>query len=272
MNSTLKKILLTPVMILVLLNIFLYLKQPMMVFYPHAELNASPADWGMAYEDVEITTEDKLKLHGWFIPVEAANQVVLFFHGNAGNISHRGGSLEIFHQLGLSTLIVDYRGYGRSEGSVSEQGFYRDARAAWQYLIEDKGYQNREIIIFGRSLGGAVASHLAAEVESRALILESSFTSVRDMAHHAMPIISRLVYLRYNFDTESIIKRVRSPLLLMHSREDEIVPYPLGQKLFEAANNPKYNFEMQGDHNGGFITSQPGYGQAISQFLHHTSH
>lgn len=136
MKKNFRRIILTPIFILLLLNGFFYLKQPQMLFYPYTELDATPADWGMVYEDVSITTEDRLKLHGWFLPAQNAKQVVLFFHGNAGNISHRGESLEIFHRLGLSTLIVDYRGYGRSEGSVSEQGFYRDAIAAWQYLIE----------------------------------------------------------------------------------------------------------------------------------------
>ena len=263
----LPRILLAPVIGLLLLNAWLYLQQPRMLFYPYSDLEGTPADWNLAYEDVEITNSDELKLHGWFIPVVKAKHVVLFFHGNAGNISHRGESLEIFHRLGLNVLIVDYRGYGKSEGSVSEQGFYRDAKAAWKYLIEKKGFQANDIIVFGRSLGGAVATQLASQVQPRGLIIESTFSSVKDMAQIMMPFISRLVYLRYNFDTASLISKVKVPLLLIHSPDDDVIPYSLGVKIFEAANSPKYSYELSGSHNNGFVESQPEYEQAIETFL-----
>jgi len=265
----LPRILLTPVIGLLLLNAWLYLQQPRMLFYPYADLEVTPASWNLAYEDVDITTTDKLKLHGWFLPVKGAKHVVLFFHGNAGNISHRGESLEIFNRLGLNVLIVDYRGYGKSEGSASEQGFYRDAKAAWEYLIEKKGFQANDIIVFGRSLGGAVATQLASQVQPRGLIIESTFSSVKDMARIMMPLISRLVYLRYEFDTETLISKVKVPLLLMHSPDDDVIPYSLGVKIFEAANSPKYSYELSGSHNNGFVKSQPEYEQAIETFLNY---
>ena len=248
-------------------NLWLYVQQTGMLFYPYPELEATPADWNLAYEDTEITTTDNIKLHGWYLPVNGAKHTVLFFHGNAGNISHRGDSLEIFHRLGLNTLIIDYRGYGKSEGSISEQGLYRDAKAAWQYLIEQKKFQAQDIIVFGRSLGGAVATQLASQVQPRALMIESTFSSVKDMARIMMPFVSRLIYLRYEFDTASTIKQVKSPILLMHSLEDDVIPYALGQKVFAAANSPKYSYEMQGGHNDGFMLSQPDYEQAIETFL-----
>jgi len=251
---------------IILSNIIVFLLQPGMLFYPYEELESTPADWELAYEDVVITTSDAVKLHGWYLPVKESRQVVLFFHGNAGNISHRGESLAIFNSIGVNVLIVDYRGYGKSEGSASEEGLYCDAMAAWQYLIT-MGFKPGDIIIFGRSLGGAVATHLATQVKPRALILESTFTSTRDMIDRMMPFASRFVYMRYSFNTEEAIKQVTSPVLVMHSKSDEIVPYELGQKVYQAAMHPKKFYLLVGGHNDGFITSMPGYRYRIKSFL-----
>ena len=260
-------IVLLPVLGFVLFNIVLYYQQPGMLFYPLTRLDAAPSDWGLAYEDVYLTTPDNIKIHGWYVPKKSAKQVVLFFHGNGGNIAHRGDSLKIFHQLGVSTLIIDYRGYGRSEGKPDEQGMYLDARAAWDYLTGSQGFQPQDVIIFGRSIGGAVATQLASQVKPRALILESTFSSVEDMASIYMPGISRLIYMRYQFDTAARISQVKAPLLLMHSQDDDVIPYILGLKVFEAANRPKYSYELVGDHNTGFLNSMPGYAEALSGFL-----
>ena len=267
MKSNLLTTLFLCVLILLLFNVWFYFLQPGMVFYPYRDLESTPADRGLEYEDVQITTADNIAMHGWYLPAKNSKQVVLFFHGNAGNISHRGDSLEIFHRLGLNVLIIDYRGYGNSQGEVSEQGFYLDAKAAWQYLTEQRGYKAGDIIIFGRSMGGAVATHLASQVQPGALILESTFSSVKDMAAMVMPVISKLIYLRYDFDTENKISQVKSPLLVLHSPGDEVVPYPLGIKVYNAANSPRYFYELHGSHNDGFIESQPGYEQALAAFL-----
>lgn len=252
---------------LLLFNLWLYTQQPGMLFYPTAPLEATPAEWGLAYEEVAITTADQIKLHGWYLPAAQATQVLLFFHGNAGNISHRRDSLQIFHDLGLNILIIDYRGYGRSEGRISEAGLYQDAQAAWDYLHTSRGFPVRDIIVFGRSLGGAVATHLASQVQPRALILESTFSSVRDMADFMMPLVSRLIFLRYEFDTVAVIRQLKSPLLMLHSPDDEIIPYVLGQRVFVAAQGRKYSYDLRGGHNEGFVASQPGYAQAIAAFL-----
>ena len=137
-----------------------------MIFFPQRSLSATPASWGLAYEDVFLTSEDGIQLHGWYVPRQGSDRVLLFLHGNAGNISHRGESIVLFHRLGLNVLIIDYRGYGRSQGSPSEQGLYQDANAAWQYLIDARGFDGKDIILFGRSLGGAVAARLASEVQA----------------------------------------------------------------------------------------------------------
>ena len=250
-----------------LVNGWIYLQQPSMIFFPYTGLDQTPAEWGFGYEDVLMDTADGLRLHGWYIPHPESKRTLLFFHGNAGNISHRGASVEIFHRLGLNVFIFDYRGYGQSQGRPSETGLYEDARAAWNYLTRERGLRQEDIILFGRSLGGAVAAQLAAEVQPGGLILESSFSSARDMANVIFPVLSRLIFMRYRFDTVAHTKRVECPVLVLHSPQDEIIPFRLGEKLFRAANEPKALVKLTGDHNSGFLASQPGYEQALSKFL-----
>lgn len=252
---------------LLLLNVLMYFQQPMMIFYPMSQLYQTPANWGLDFEDVTLNTVDDVQLHGWFIPDTESDQVVLFLHGNAGNISHRRDSIEIFHRLGLNVFIIDYRGYGLSKGRPSEPGLYQDARAAWRYLTDVKGFDPGDVIIFGRSLGGAVAAKLAAEVKARGLILESSLSSARDFARAVFKILSRLVVIRYDFDTTQHIKAVDYPVLVMHSPDDEIMPFHLGKKIYQLANQPKHFVRMRGDHNNGFLLSQPQYQQALDNWL-----
>lgn len=250
-----------------LLNGWMYLQQPGMTFYPQRELTATPADWGLVYEEVGLTTADGVALHGWYIPHTQAKRVLLFLHGNGGNISHRGDSIAIFHRLGLNVFIIDYRGYGRSEGTPSEKGLYEDAATAWRYLTEQRGIAATDIVIFGRSLGGAVAAQLAAQVGPGALILESTLSSARDFAETVFPLLSRLVVMRYGWDTAARVAQVRSPMLVLHSPEDEIMPYRLGEMVYQSGREPKRFIALRGDHNGGFLQSQPRYEQALADFL-----
>lgn len=254
-----------------LLSGLLYLMQPSMVFYPHLDLVETPAEWGLEYEDVYLSSRDGVRLHGWYIPHDKAEEVVLFLHGNGGNISHRGASIDIFNRIGLNTLIIDYRGYGKSEGSPGEKGFYEDARAAWRYLIEQRGFKTEQIIIFGRSIGAAVATKLAAEVGPERVILESAFSRSRDMANRMMPIVSRITVMRYPFNSMERIKDIHARLLMLHSPDDEIIPYRLGEKLFQAANEPKQFVNLKGDHNSGFMLSQPKYEQSLVKFINSKS-
>jgi hypothetical protein len=251
---------------LALLNGMFYVAQPSMTFYPMRAIETTPAAWGLAYEDVSFAAADGTRLHGWFIPAPGAQATLLFFHGNAGNISHRGDSIAIFHRRGWNVFIFDYRGYGKSDGTPDEEGLSADGAGAWRYLTETRGIAPRDITIFGRSLGAAVAVKQAADAPPAALILESTFSSARDFAHRVFPILSRLVWLRYDFDSAARIKQVTCPLLVLHSPEDEIMPFALGEKLFAAANEPKQFVRLRGDHNSGFLLSQPGYEQALAQF------
>ena len=250
-----------------LVSALLYLMQPSLVFYPSRELAETPGAWGLEYQDVYLDTRDGVKLHGWYIPQRDAEDVLLFLHGNGGNISHRGASIEIFNRLGLNVFIIDYRGYGKSEGSPDEAGLYEDARTAWRYLIEQRGFRREQIILFGRSIGGAVATRLAVEVGPEKVILESTFSSSRDMADQVLPLISRVAVMRYPFDSMQRIKNMNSRLLMLHSPDDEIIPYRLGKKLYQAANEPRQFVNLKGDHNYGFMLSQPEYEQALDRFI-----
>lgn len=252
---------------LVLLNGLMFVAQPSMVFVPYSRLHATPEDWRMNYEDVWFTATDGVELHGWYITAPVPQGTVLFLHGNAGNISHRRDSIAIFRRLGLDVFIIDYRGYGQSRGSPSERGLYADAEGAWTYLTEQRGIPAHDIVIFGRSLGGIVATHLASQVDSRALIVESGFTSAADMARHSFPVLSSLVFLRFDFDAASRIADVDAPVLVLHSQDDEIIPYELGRRLYAAAREPKEFVALRGDHNSGFLRSQPAYEQSLATFL-----
>jgi len=256
--------------LLILLAAFsglMYVQQPGMIFFPDREIVETPQAWGLEYENVILDTKDNLQLHGWFIPNQESKHTLLFFHGNAGNISHRGESVRIFHRLGLNVLIFDYRGYGKSQGKPGEQGMYQDANAAWSYLTQIKGMESNNIIIFGRSLGGAIATKLAFDVQPGKLILESTFSSGKDMAKSIFPFMSHFIVVRFGFNSEERIKNVTCPVLVIHSPDDEIIPFRLGEKIYAAANEPKTFFRLKGDHNAGFYQSQPDYEQALGQFL-----
>ena len=225
-----------------------YLFQSRLIYMPELptrKLVTTPALLGMSYEDVTIATEDNVALHAWYVPVENAKKTLLFFHGNAGNISHRLQSIQLFHDLGLSVLIIDFRGYGKSEGKTSEFGTYLDARAAWNYLISVRGIGEKNIIIFGRSLGAAIAAQLATNITPGGLILESAFSSAVDMARAAYWYLPVRLLSRFSYPTADFITRVPCPVLVVHSKQDEIVPYSHGRKIYDAAPEPKYFLELQ---------------------------
>lgn len=256
--------------IYLLLSLALYLLQGKMVFLanmPGRALTATPGDFGLEFEDVSITTRDGEKLHGWYVPAIRGRGVVLFFHGNAGNISHRLDSIEIFHQLGLDTLIIDYRGYGQSSGKPTEQGTYLDAEAAWSYLVDERGIAANRIIIFGRSLGGAIGAWLGTQQTAAAVIIESSFTSGVDMARRLYPFLPARLITRLHYPAAEYASRLQCPVLVVHSRDDEIIPFEMGQSIYAAAPQRKSFLELRGDHNSGFFISRNDYLPGLDKFI-----
>jgi fermentation-respiration switch protein FrsA (DUF1100 family) len=173
----------------------------------------------------------------------------------------------MYHRLGLAVFIIDYRGYGRSKGSPTEEGTYRDAVAAWEYLIENRKLPAEQIILYGESLGAAVAAWLATQHRPGALILESAFTSIMDMGRHYYPWLPVRWLARIKYPTLDRIKQVQTPVLVIHSPQDDIVPYAQGRKLFEAANDPKVFLDIEGDHNNGFMESNHRYFDGIDKFI-----
>ena len=245
----------------------LFVFQEKMVFVPGKRIGDTPATAGLHYEDVYLVTDDNIRIHGWYVPHPGAQATLLFFHGNAGNLSHRLDSIAIFHDMGLSVFIIDYRGYGRSGGRASERGTYRDAMAAWNYLVDERRLHPDRIIVFGRSLGGAVAAWLAAEVAPAAVILESTFTSVKDLGKHYYPYLPVSLIARIHYPVDEYITSFNSPVLVIHSEQDEVVPARLGRRLFEHAPEPKQFLPISGDHNNGFLLSREAYVKGIKRFL-----
>ena len=267
---TLVSVLSIALSVYLVLMLLLYLFQSRMVYLsnlPGRALTASPNDIGLDYEDVSLATPDNESLHGWYIPATNPIGIVLFFHGNAGNISHRLDSIQVFQELNLDVLIIDYRGYGQSSGKTSEPGTYIDAQAAWDYLVKNRGISPDEIIIFGRSLGGAVASWLAARTTPGAVILESCFTSGPDMGARLYPFFPVRLITRLKYPVKEYVKRVSSPLLVVHSQQDEIIPFDMGQSIFAVAPEPKEMLVLTGDHNGGFLLNRKQYMATVEKFL-----
>jgi hypothetical protein len=251
------------------LGLALFALQSGMVYYPEIgrEVVATPRQAGLDYEDVRLVTADGVALHGWFVPRSQARGTVLFLHGNAGNISHRLDSLQMFHRLGYSTLIIDYRGYGNSGGKPSEQGTYRDAEAAWRYLTETRRIPADTIVLFGESLGGAVAAWLASQHRPGALVIASGFTSVPDLAVKFYPYLPVRWLSRFDYGTRAYLRTVEAPVFIAHSPEDEIVPYQHGRALYDAAKEPKQFLELSGGHNEGFIFVRDSWARALGEFL-----
>lgn len=232
--------------------------QNQLLFLPSSDHVMTPPDMGLSFEDVRISTSDGERLHGWMIRAlnetrsqnaEDPARTILFFHGNAGNISSRVPLARGLAELGYDVLLVDYRGYGRSTGRPTEEGLYEDARAAWQYLTTDRSVPEGDIIIYGRSLGGGPAAWLATQVQARALVLESTFTSVPDIAAHHYPFLPVRWLSRIRFDTASRVGQVGMPVHIIHGRNDEVVPFEHGEALHASARSPK-SFTATGDsHN-----------------------
>ena len=247
----------------------------MMVYFPERELIAKPSDVGLAYEDVSLTAADGTKLHGWHVPGESRT-TLLWLHGNAGNISHRVDNIAMLRRnTGLGVFIIDYRGYGRSEGKPSEKGLYMDAEAAFEHLTSDLGLDPVEdIVLFGRSLGAGVAVEMATRHRVRGVVLESGFTSVREMSNASGMGALSILFLpmidaRYN--SLSKIGSALSPVMVVHGDRDDIVPFRMAEKLFAAAPEPKRFYPIPGaSHNDTYVAGGDAYFEALREFVNGT--
>lgn len=259
-------------LLVLILGLCFYLFYPRIegffVFYPDRVIEAVPSDVGLEYEDVSFVAPDGTRLHGWFFPLPGNRPVMLFSHGNAGNISHRLDNIRLLLDRGIQVFIYDYRGYGRSRGRPSEKGIYMDGLAAYDYLVNRRGIDPDRITPFGRSLGAAVALETALRRDVRSLIMESAFTSTRGMAKGMFPFQLLWPLLPRHYDNLKKIRKIDVPKLIIHGEQDEIVPFSMGQNLHEAARGPKDFLAIRGaGHNDTYVVGGKRYLQAISDFV-----
>ncbi len=238
-----------------------------MVYHPAPGVERSPADISLPYKTIRFQASDGVALSGWWVPADGAEKTVLFFHGNAGNIGGRLDTIRNIHSMGLNLFIFDYRGFGESEGSPSKKGLYRDADAAFGFLSEQMGINPESVILWGRSLGGAVAAQCAASHPAGMLILESTFTSMKDAANDLFLWVPGFVLRNHAYETLRYLEGTAIPTLVIHSADDEVIDFSHGRRLYKAAPRPKSFIELQGSHNHGFLRSEDVYISGIRHFI-----
>ena len=253
--------------LLVLLRVY----ESRLIYFPGAEraLTPPPPSLDLPVQRVEFTSDDGVRLVGWIMPASPGDLWLLICHGNAGNLSQfdRPRHYAGLHALGLNLFAFDYRGYGESEGSPSENGLYRDAEASYRYLRERYKLPADRIVLFGHSLGSAVAIDLASRVPAAGLIVEGGFTSALDRGQELYPYIPVRWIARSRFASREKIARVTMPKLFLHARRDEVIPIAHGRALYEAAPPPKSFVELEGGHGDAFDADSATYFGSIRQFV-----
>lgn len=244
-----------------------YLWQNRLVFKPERALHATPARHGLAFEDLRLEAPDGTRLAAWYVPGRPDGRQVLLLHGNGGNISRYLRTLVVLHELGHSVLALDYRGYGASTGTPSEAGAYQDAAAAFDFLVEHHARDGADVIIYGRSLGGAVASWLAAHRPCAGLILESTFTRLTDVGSYRYPWLPVRLLSRNQFDSVTHMAKVDCPILVAHGGQDTTVPQAFGRALAHAAGPRAVFLDLPGGHSDAFIQGGATYYRHLDQFM-----
>ncbi len=249
------KLLITLPSLYVLIVFFFFIFQKNLIFFPTKHLIEPPPTLNV--KEVFFETENNEQLHAWWVKTDEKAKTVLFFHGNAGNVSHRTPELQILKELRLNVLIFDYRGYGRSTGKITkESDLYVDGQAAWDFLVNEQKIAEKDIILWGKSIGGGVASEIAQNKDIFAVVFESSFFSAEEMARYHYWFFPVKWFLKFKFESGKKVKNITSPVLVIHSERDEIIPFSQGQKLYEAAPEPKTFLQIHGKHNEGMIDSR----------------
>jgi fermentation-respiration switch protein FrsA (DUF1100 family) len=260
-----KHIIFIAIILIFLLGYFRYFEHRSL-YFPTKEIETLPNNIDLSYEDVYLKTDDGMRLNAWLVPAKHSRYTVLFCHGNGGNISHRIEKIEILNRLGLDVFIFDYRGYGRSSGRPSENGLHKDVRAVYNYLVSERKVSPDSIILYGESLGGAVAIDLARTESVKALITEATFSSTKDVSRTIYPFLPTFL-ISSRFDSARKIKDVNIPKLIIHSKNDEIIPFGQSIKLFEVSPEPKKHLVLIGSHNTCFLDSKDLYVSGINDFL-----
>lgn len=270
MSGTLKLLFVSVVgaaLVYSLICIYLFLSQKGLIHIPTKEYLGDPLDHGMDYEKVTLSTDDGAQLYGWFITHPNTEYTLWMFSGNAGNKSYMLDAVRLVYDLGLSVFVYDYRGYGKSTGKLTEQAMYSDAEVAWNFLTQTKQIPPDRIILHGRSLGTAMASWVAAKTKPAGIILESGFTSIDDMAASLYKLIPTKLLLRWSYNNLERISKAKSPILIIHSPDDEMIPYSHALRLLEAAPDNTEFLQISGDHIEGFLNSGEVYTDGIAEFI-----
>jgi hypothetical protein len=245
----------------------IFFAQAKLIYFPSREYRCTPNDFGLPYLEARLTTEDGVNVVAWYLPCPAARATVLVCHGNAENLADLLPSVKSFHRLSLNVLAFDYRGYGHSTGAPTESGTYRDADAAWRYLIETRHEPPQNIVVFGRSLGGAVAIDLASRHPPGALVVECTFTSLVDIGQREYPLLPVSLLCRYRYDSVAKVPRIPCPKLFLHGTSDELIPIANARRLFAAAAEPKEFIETPGGHNSAGFEHNWDYTQRLGDWL-----
>lgn len=263
-----KSIILIPLVGVIIFITFYSQIENFFVFHPQTDFDMTPDQLGLQYESINFNTDDGTKLHGWFFPLPEKSPVILFCHGNAGNISHRLWNIQKLLAHGFQVFIYDYRGYGKSNGKPSRKGLYLDGLAAYDFLVKKRGISPDRIILFGRSLGAAIATEIAVQKKANRLILESAFTSTKAMAR-TMPLFALLSpFLPAHYNNLKKINHITIPKLIIHGNRDEIIPFSMGERLFEAGAEPKAFYAIEGaGHNDTWVIGGRKYFETLKQFI-----
>jgi hypothetical protein len=237
------------------------------IFFPTHTIELYPGQFGLDYEDIHFPSNHRLKLHGWFLPGGPPNRTLIYFHGNAGNVGDRLDQLKLLHGIGMNIFIFDYRGYGISEGELSFDGVTDDSVAAYHYVLSRDDVDPNHIILYGESLGAAMAVHVALQEKHTGLILESPFTSIIDMRSYAYPFLPQGLAPDI-YRSIDLIRHIHEPLLILHGDADTVVPFAMGKSLYEEAPPPKRFVPFAGaGHAELHVVATEKYLQAIETFL-----
>jgi len=275
LSRIIKKKLRRPMLIIIItiagtylvLCLLLFFFQNRFVFVPKRNIYNTPAAYKLAYDDLTLKTGDGNTVNAWYIPTNKAEYTILFCHGNAGNLGNRIESIDFFHRHGFNVMIFDYPGYGKSSGTPSDKNVIDSAEVAWKYLTEDRKTPENKIIVIGRSLGGAPASHLAAKYKPAMLCSEAAFISAKEVGRDIMPILPTSLLCRVNLPTGKNIAKANCPVLIIHSPDDEIIKYRHGKALFKLAPDPKEFHSLPGGHNDCWFIDQKKYANILKSFL-----
>lgn len=261
------KILLIVIFVVIAFKVLFILLEQKSLYHPYKEIPETPKNLRINFEEINFKTTDGQLLNGWFVPAKAAKVTVLYCHGNAGNMYHRLRKVKFFYEMGVNFFIFDYRGYGKSAGKPTEKGLYKDAQAAYDYLVSRNDVDRNKIIVYGKSLGGPVAANLCLNRQVSALILEGSFASVVLRAQQLYPLLPMRFLITQKYDTMAKVKNLRIPKLIAHGRQDEVISFHHGETLYKSAAEPKQFLPFEGAHNDDVFVTSADFKVELEQFF-----